>query len=46
MEAANTAALSTRMETLGLDGRDIRRLWHSFNVGAGAFRDEGERHGD
>jgi coenzyme F420-reducing hydrogenase gamma subunit len=46
MEAANTAALSDRLEALGLDGRDIRRLWHSFNVGTGAFRDEGERHGD
>jgi len=45
MESPNTAALAARLSQLGQSGRDIRRLFHSFNANSDAFRKEGDNHG-
>ena len=44
-EGANTAALASGLETLGLSQRDITRLFQTFNAGAEAFRKEAKAHG-
>ena len=44
-ETPNTAALTDRMSALGMDGRDIQRVYRSFNADAPAFREESKRHG-
>ncbi|MBL29409.1 MAG: oxidoreductase [Rhodospirillaceae bacterium] len=45
-ETPNTEALSAGLSALGLEKRDIRRLYSTFNAGAAPFRDEAKRHGD
>jgi sulfhydrogenase subunit delta len=45
METPNTASLSGRLQAAGMDGRDIRRVYRTFNAYAEAFRKESERHG-
>ena len=44
-ETPNTAALTDRIRALGMDGRDIQRVYRSFNADAPAFREESKRHG-
>jgi coenzyme F420-reducing hydrogenase gamma subunit len=44
-ETPNTAALTDRMSALGMDGRDIQRVYRTFNADAPAFREESKRHG-
>lgn len=44
-ETPNTAALADRFKTLGLQPRDVKHLFRSFNAAAEAFRKEGDRHG-
>ena len=44
-ETPNTAALTDRMGALGMDGRDIQRVYRTFNADAPAFREESKRHG-
>jgi hypothetical protein len=36
--------LSGQLERLGLDRRDLSRLYSTFNANAPAFRDESKRH--
>jgi coenzyme F420-reducing hydrogenase gamma subunit len=43
-ESPNAPALSRRLEQLGLDRRDLVRLYSTFNANAPAFREESERH--
>jgi len=43
-ETANTAALAARLARNGTGGRDIKRLFSTFNTNAPAFRREAERH--
>ncbi|MBF0334549.1 MAG: oxidoreductase [Alphaproteobacteria bacterium] len=45
METPQTAALARRFTELGLDGRDIKRLFTTYNADAEAFRKESELHG-
>ena len=45
METPNTASLSGQLETLGMDRRDLRRIYSTFNAYAEAFRKESKRHG-
>lgn len=45
MESPNTAALAARLMALGQSGRDVHRLFRSFNANADAFRKEGDSHG-
>jgi len=40
-EAPNTDALAVKLGELGLDPPAVRRFWHTFNAGAGAFRRAG-----
>jgi sulfhydrogenase subunit delta len=44
-ETPNTAALTDRIRALGMDGRDIQRVYRTFNADAPAFREESKRHG-
>ena len=45
METPNTVSLSRQLETLGMDRRDLRRVYSTFNAYAEAFRKESKRHG-
>ncbi|MBI5163219.1 MAG: oxidoreductase [Magnetospirillum sp.] len=45
METPNTAALAAHLKELGASGRDVQRLFRSFNANAEAFRKESESHG-
>jgi sulfhydrogenase subunit delta len=45
METPNTAALSERMKALGMEDRDMRRIYRTFNANAPEFREESKRHG-
>jgi coenzyme F420-reducing hydrogenase gamma subunit len=45
METPNPAALSGRLEALGMDGRALQQVYRTFNADAPAFRAESERHG-
>ena len=44
-ESPNTGALAGHLKELGLDKRDVQRLFRTFNAGAEAFRKESEIHG-
>jgi sulfhydrogenase subunit delta len=44
-ETPNTASLSRWFNRLGVDERDLRRVYRTFNADAGQFREESERHG-
>ena len=44
-ETPNTAALTGSIRALGMDGRDIQRIYRTFNADAPAFREESKRHG-
>ena len=44
-ETPNTAALTDRIRALGMDVRDIQRVYRTFNADAPAFREESKRHG-
>lgn len=44
METPNTAALSAQFAAGGMGQGELRRLFHTFNANAPAFRDEGKRH--
>ncbi|ATQ69967.1 MULTISPECIES: oxidoreductase [Methylosinus] len=45
METPNAPSLSGRLAQLGMDERDLRRIYRSFNANAEPFRTESERHG-
>ena len=45
METPNTISLSRRMKELGMDDRDLRRVYRTFNADAPEFREESKRHG-
>jgi coenzyme F420-reducing hydrogenase gamma subunit len=45
-ETPNTASLAGQIDGLGLDRREIRDLFRSFNANAPAFRTESEAHED
>ena len=45
MESPNAPALSSKLTELGMNQRDIVRLYRTFNANAPAFRKESERHG-
>ena len=45
METPNVAALSERLQRLGLPRHEIGRLYRTFNADAEPFRSEAERHG-
>jgi len=45
METPNARALSRRLMELGMDERDVRRVYRTFNAEAPAFREESDRHG-
>jgi sulfhydrogenase subunit delta len=44
-ETPNAASLSGRLKLLGLEARDIQRVYRTFNTYARAFRKESKRHG-
>jgi coenzyme F420-reducing hydrogenase gamma subunit len=44
METPNTTALSRRLGELGMDGRNLQRVYRTFNANAGRFRQESGRH--
>jgi sulfhydrogenase subunit delta len=44
-ETANTASLSGWLARLGVDERNLQRVYRTFNADAGPFREESERHG-
>lgn len=44
METPNTAALAREWAALGKSGRDIKRVFRTFNAASEAFREESERH--
>jgi coenzyme F420-reducing hydrogenase gamma subunit len=44
MESPNAPALSGKLGELGMNQRDIMRLYRTFNAAAPAFREESERH--
>jgi sulfhydrogenase subunit delta len=44
-ETPNTVSLSRWFDRLGVDERDLRRVYRTFNADAGPFREESERHG-
>ena len=44
-ETPNTASLTRALAALGLERRELLRLYRSFNANAEAFRAESERHG-
>ncbi|MBI1180976.1 MAG: oxidoreductase [Alphaproteobacteria bacterium] len=43
-ETPNAPSLSHWLRGLGMDGRDLRRVYRTFNAGAEAFRQESDRH--
>jgi len=45
METPNAPSLSGWFARLGMDERDIKRVYSTFNTNADAFREEAERHG-
>jgi len=45
METPNTASLAGHLKELGVSGRDVQRLFRSYNANAEAFRKESETHG-
>jgi len=45
METPNVAALSEKLQRLGLPGHEVGRLYRTFNADAEPFRSEAERHG-
>lgn len=45
METPNTPSLSRWFARLGMDERDLQRVYRTFNANAGPFREESERHG-
>ena len=45
METPNAPSLSGKLAELGMDRRDLVRLYRTFNANAPAFRKESERHG-
>ena len=44
-ETPNTMSLSRWLSGLGVDERDLQRVYRTFNAGADPFREESERHG-
>ncbi|MCB0039259.1 MAG: oxidoreductase [Caldilinea sp.] len=44
-ETPNTPALSARLAELGMDARDLQRVYRTFNANAPDFLAESERHG-
>jgi coenzyme F420-reducing hydrogenase gamma subunit len=44
-ETPNTASLSRWFARLGVDERNLQRVYRTFNADAGPFREESERHG-
>jgi sulfhydrogenase subunit delta len=46
METPNTDSLAGWLKGLGLEPRDLRRVFRTFNANAGPFREASERHGD
>ncbi len=44
-ETPNTPSLSRWLSRLGVDERDLQRVYRTFNADAGPFREESERHG-
>ncbi len=44
-ETPNAPSLSLWLARLGMDERDLQRIYHTFNANAPEFRQEGERHG-
>lgn len=44
-ENPNTTSLSDKLSKLGMEGRDIQRIYRTFNSNAPEFRDESKRHG-
>jgi coenzyme F420-reducing hydrogenase gamma subunit len=44
-ETPNAPSLSLWLARLGMDERDLQRVYHTFNANAPEFREEGERHG-
>jgi sulfhydrogenase subunit delta len=45
METPNAPSLSGWLARLGMDERDLQRVYRSFNANAEPFREESERHG-
>ena len=45
VDSPNTASLARQWRDLGADPDTVRRAYHSFNAGAGPFREEGKKHG-
>lgn len=45
METPNTAALAGQLLALGQSGRDVHRLFRTYNANADAFRKESDSHG-
>ena len=45
-EQANTEALSQQLKQLGLNNKDLERLYHHINVNAPAFKVEGNKYAD
>jgi len=45
METPNTRSLSRKLAELGMDRRDLERIYRTFNANAEAFREESKRHG-
>ena len=46
MESPNAESLSGQLRHLGMNSCDLRRVYHTFNAHAEAFRKEGDRHGE
>ena len=44
-ETPNTPSLSRWLAGLGMDARNLQRVYRTFNADAGPFREESERHG-
>jgi sulfhydrogenase subunit delta len=44
-ETPNAASLNGRLKDLGMESRDIQRVYRTFNTYARAFRKESKRHG-
>jgi sulfhydrogenase subunit delta len=44
-ETPNTASLTRWLAGLGVDARNLQRVYRTFNANAGPFREESERHG-
>jgi sulfhydrogenase subunit delta len=44
-ETPNTMSLSRKLAEHGASGRDLQRVYRTFNAGIGAFHEESSRHG-